>query len=184
MTGNERDAARTRARILAIAQQLFAEHGYAGTSIADIASELGTSKAALYYHFASKEEILSALVAEPVAGYAELAARVEKEPVAPQEILDALIRMTAEAQLLDTLLGNDPSITSVLRRLYSIQDYTEKIVAGLAGPKPNQAAMVRARAAFAVAKQGTFLVIMTNGGVLTRAARVELLGAALRCLAG
>jgi Bacterial regulatory proteins, tetR family len=54
----ERDGVRTRARILEVAQELFTERGYAGTSIADIAGELGTSKAALYYHFKSKEQIL------------------------------------------------------------------------------------------------------------------------------
>jgi AcrR family transcriptional regulator len=41
----------TRARILAIALELFAEQGFAGTSVADIAGRLGTTKAALYYHF-------------------------------------------------------------------------------------------------------------------------------------
>jgi AcrR family transcriptional regulator len=44
----------TRQRILDIARELFATQGYAGTSIAHIATRLGTTKAALYYHFQSK----------------------------------------------------------------------------------------------------------------------------------
>jgi AcrR family transcriptional regulator len=48
----------TRQRILAAAAQLFAERGYDGTSITAIASEVGVSAPALYYHFRSKEEIL------------------------------------------------------------------------------------------------------------------------------
>src|SRR5690349_1916091 len=58
-------AADTRERILEVARRLFTEHGYDGTSLRDIADELGFTKAALYYHFQSKEQILTALV-EPV----------------------------------------------------------------------------------------------------------------------
>jgi AcrR family transcriptional regulator len=57
----------TRERLLAVAAELFAERGYAGTSIRDISERLGLTKAALYYHFASKAEILHALVAQPIA---------------------------------------------------------------------------------------------------------------------
>jgi AcrR family transcriptional regulator len=51
----------TRERILDIALDLFTEKGYDNTSLREIAQRLGFSKAALYYHFASKEEILMAL---------------------------------------------------------------------------------------------------------------------------
>jgi AcrR family transcriptional regulator len=48
----------TRERILDIALELFSEQGYDKTSLRDIAERLGTTKAALYYHFARKEDIL------------------------------------------------------------------------------------------------------------------------------
>src|ERR1700749_1374956 len=48
----------TRERILDIALELFVERGYDKTSLRDIAERLGTTKAALYYHFARKEDIL------------------------------------------------------------------------------------------------------------------------------
>ena len=51
----------TRDRILDIALDLFSTQGYEGTSIREIAQKLGFSKASIYYHFASKEEILVAL---------------------------------------------------------------------------------------------------------------------------
>jgi AcrR family transcriptional regulator len=51
-------AASTRARILDIALALFTEQGYDKTSLRDIAERLGTTKAALYYHFERKEDIL------------------------------------------------------------------------------------------------------------------------------
>jgi len=48
----------TRERILDIALELFTEQGYDKTSLRDIAERLGTTKAALYYHFKSKSDIL------------------------------------------------------------------------------------------------------------------------------
>src|ERR1700733_4172431 len=48
----------TRERIPDIALELFSEQGYDQTSLRDIAERLGTTKAALYYHFARKEDIL------------------------------------------------------------------------------------------------------------------------------
>ncbi|WP_235489043.1 helix-turn-helix domain-containing protein, partial [Frankia sp. AvcI1] len=51
-------ASDTRSRILAAAVSLFGEQGYAGTSVRDISERLGVTKAALYYHFPSKETIL------------------------------------------------------------------------------------------------------------------------------
>jgi AcrR family transcriptional regulator len=51
----------TRERILDISLELFSDQGYERTSLRQIAERLGFSKAAIYYHFASKEEILLAL---------------------------------------------------------------------------------------------------------------------------
>jgi AcrR family transcriptional regulator len=48
-------------RILDVALDLFIENGYDGTSLREVAENLGVTKAALYYHFASKEDILMAL---------------------------------------------------------------------------------------------------------------------------
>ncbi len=54
-------ATSTRERILDIALELFTEQGYDKTSLRDIAEQLGTTKAALYYHFERKEDILMEL---------------------------------------------------------------------------------------------------------------------------
>jgi AcrR family transcriptional regulator len=51
----------TRDRILDIALDLFIEQGFDKTSLREIADQLGFSKAAIYYHFASKDDILMAL---------------------------------------------------------------------------------------------------------------------------
>ncbi|MGH8991039.1 MAG: TetR/AcrR family transcriptional regulator [Acidimicrobiia bacterium] len=56
----------TRERILAVATELFIDQGYEATSLRQIADRLGITKAALYYHFQSKEQIFTALL-EPVS---------------------------------------------------------------------------------------------------------------------
>ena len=48
----------TRERILDVALELFNEQGYDSTSLREIAERLGITKAALYYHFERKEDIL------------------------------------------------------------------------------------------------------------------------------
>ncbi|MFA6618205.1 MAG: TetR/AcrR family transcriptional regulator [Candidatus Neomarinimicrobiota bacterium] len=52
----------THDKIIAVAIKSFAENGYIGTSMREIAEELKISKAALYYHFPGKEEIFSACI--------------------------------------------------------------------------------------------------------------------------
>lgn len=53
--------AETRDRILDAAMDLFIEQGFDGTSLREIAERVGVTKAALYYYFPSKDEILLAL---------------------------------------------------------------------------------------------------------------------------
>jgi len=57
----------TATRVLDIATELVQRRGFNGFSYADIAAEIGTTKAALHYHFANKAALGDALV----AGYSE-----------------------------------------------------------------------------------------------------------------
>ena len=61
---------RTRQRLLAEAQRLFRERGYAATSLEQIAAAAEVTKGAIYGHFASKEDLMiSALEAAPAPDY-------------------------------------------------------------------------------------------------------------------
>jgi len=59
--GDDQADASTREKILDVALDLFTDQGFDGTSMREIAERLHISKPAIYYHFASKEEILLAL---------------------------------------------------------------------------------------------------------------------------
>lgn len=52
----------TKERILEAALELFAENGYLGASMSDIANRLGITKGALYKHYTGKQEILDSIV--------------------------------------------------------------------------------------------------------------------------
>ena len=52
----------TREKIQEVALELFGEQGYDKTSLREIAERLGVTKAALYYHFKTKEEIITSLM--------------------------------------------------------------------------------------------------------------------------
>lgn len=57
----ERQADATRQQLIAVARQLFAERGYAGTSIEDIIERAGVARGALYHHFPGKDALFAAV---------------------------------------------------------------------------------------------------------------------------
>ena len=80
-----------------VASDLFREHGYAGTSIRDIARALSVQGASLYAHVTSKEDVLWAIVDRAATRFeaaADLAERdaAERRPDDPAEALAALVR--------------------------------------------------------------------------------------------
>ncbi|MFC8529601.1 TetR/AcrR family transcriptional regulator [Nocardia sp. NPDC057227] len=62
-----------RAEILDAAGELFTTKGYANTSTRAVADAVGIRQASLYHHFAAKDDILDALLADTVAGPLEFA---------------------------------------------------------------------------------------------------------------
>ena len=84
----------TKQRILDVALDLFTEQGYDGTSLRQIAEQLGVTKAALYYHFESKEDILMALHMRLHEFGKEALVRIGEGPVTLalwEELLDEIV---------------------------------------------------------------------------------------------
>ncbi|MBU2667069.1 TetR/AcrR family transcriptional regulator [Actinoplanes bogorensis] len=67
----------TRERVLSVALELFARQGYQATSLREISERLGVTKAAVYFHFRTKPEILTALLRDYADSIAALAADAE-----------------------------------------------------------------------------------------------------------
>jgi AcrR family transcriptional regulator len=178
-------SADTKQRILRIAGELFARQGYTGTTIADIARELGTTTAALYYHFPSKADILGGLLAEPLATYRRIIESLQVGHSAPGEVLGAFIDLNVEARELAAVIDRDPAVLAMIDEELprTSQQLTADVVTALAGPGADRAAVIRAHAAFAVVKSATMAALELSGGKLTAADRAEILATALRTLA-
>jgi AcrR family transcriptional regulator len=85
----------TREQIRAVALEMFAERGYDGTSLREIAEQLGVTKAAVYYHFKTKEDILVSLLEDFLAQVDELLDWAQDQP-AGQATRRALVERYAE----------------------------------------------------------------------------------------
>ena len=85
----------TKKRILEAALELFAQSGYLGTSMSDIAGQLGITKGALYKHYVSKQELptLANELMGDVERYKDFFAALEKTspfPIAFEALGDGI----------------------------------------------------------------------------------------------
>jgi AcrR family transcriptional regulator len=141
-------AADTRQRILDIATELFRENGYAGTSIRDIADGLGMTKAALYYHFTCKDDVLDALVAPTVTAIEAFIDSAEQTPgTDPAELLRRFVTILGRnAPTLSTALG-DPVVLRTEAGRFRLMEKQARLIKLIAGPDADEDRLLRARAA-------------------------------------
>src|ERR1700678_1056551 len=85
----------TRSRVQEVALELFAQQGYEKTSLREIAERLGVTKAALYYHFKSKEDIVHSFTDDYFAEFDALVAWAKDQPprsdATRREVLDSYV---------------------------------------------------------------------------------------------
>jgi AcrR family transcriptional regulator len=82
----------TRTRIQQVALELFTERGYEATSLREIAAHIGVTKAALYYHFKTKDDIIDSLVHDRGAQTQELIDWAAAQPPSPETRKELLRR--------------------------------------------------------------------------------------------
>ena len=101
------EALQTKKSILAAAQKIFTERGFAKASLSDIAREANVTRGAIYWHFSNKSELLAALMEEEATKvniYNTLRQAVEENQRDPLGLLKkwALSHLTDEAASLFT----------------------------------------------------------------------------------
>ena len=86
-----------RAHILGVAAALFAQQGFAGTSMNEVGRASGISKAALYHYFRDKRQIVAEIAQAHVARLEALVADVQARRLAPEaQLRELILRFVAE----------------------------------------------------------------------------------------
>lgn len=89
-----RDPDRTRAEILEIATHEFADKGYAGARVDEIAAKTRTTKRMIYYYFGGKESLYIAVLERAYAGIRALEQQLDVDHLAPDEAIRQLAGLT------------------------------------------------------------------------------------------
>lgn len=141
MTSPTREAARPRAsgrdRVGEAALRLFSEHGVSGTSLQMIADDMGVTKAALYYHYRTKDDLVLGVVTPFLDRLLDAVgvARLHRGWRAQAEAtLVALVDMIVDVRQLYALVANDPSVPPLLAAHPRLEHVTAELATLLAGP--------------------------------------------------
>ncbi|MGH3392849.1 MAG: TetR/AcrR family transcriptional regulator [Actinomadura sp.] len=145
-----------------MALDLFAENGYEKTSLREIAERLGVTKAALYYHFKSKEDIVVSLFDDLLSAVDELIAWGRRQPVSPQTRRELLRRYTEVMRddgrrLMRCLHENQPAFRE-LKPGAAMRDRFRTLSALMAAPDAAPVDAFRARVALFTINAGEFLL--------------------------
>lgn len=141
----------TSARIRETAAELFAAHGYEGTSLREIAERVGITKAALYYHYPSKEALLHAIVQPLLDDLRDLVdetTHMLEGAEAKRRFIEDYLGLVLRHRWVCAILFRDlTSITAIGAMIEQLKAMALKLQVVLGGPDPTSEHRVRAAAA-------------------------------------
>lgn len=142
----------TRQRLIDVAVDLFTRHSFAGTSLQMIADELGFTKAAIYHHFRTREQLLAAVLA-PILGELRMiveAAESRRTACARAErMLSGYAALAVRNRSLVAVLAADPSVATALGERPEWRDLIGRQLALLADVEPGPVGAVKASMVYA-----------------------------------
>lgn len=112
MSSRALQAEHTRAQILETARRLFVERGYDATSLQLIADELRLTKAAVYYHFRAKTELLHAIMhpdLERIATLVDEAAAMRGRRARIEHVVNGVADFLVENRQYAVMASSDPA---------------------------------------------------------------------------
>ena len=147
-----RDGSMTRSEILGAAMRSFVEQGYDKTSLREIAEAVGVTKAALYYHFRTKDDIVRAAMDEYVDAVNAILDRFEEQPPGAERnaaLADSLLDLLGGAGALPFQFGQ-ANPTVMARENFGTRnaEYVRRFMSLAAGPEPGADAALRSALAF------------------------------------
>jgi AcrR family transcriptional regulator len=137
----------TRQRLVEVAVELFTRHSVAGTSLQMISDELGLTKSAIYHHFRTREELLSAVI-EPlmaeVTGLVEAAEARRGARARADHLIVGFATLAASNRELVPLLSGDPGVLELLRMRSEWAAVVRRQMSLLADVEPGLGGQVKA----------------------------------------
>jgi len=145
-------ATNTRQRLIDVAVELFTRHSFAGTSLQMIADEVGFTKAAIYHHFRTREQLLAAVL-EPILRELRTiveAAQMRRTAHARAEhMLSGYAALAVRNRGLVAVLAADPSVATALHERPEWRELIGRQLALLADVDPGPVGEVKASMVYA-----------------------------------
>ncbi|MGS2808017.1 TetR/AcrR family transcriptional regulator [Nocardia sp. MW-W600-9] len=145
----------TKQAIRDAAVQLFAAKGFEQTSLREVADMVGITKASLYYHYASKLDLLLAIIDPIIDHMRDIVTDIDAVPYDDEGIravLRTYLRGMIRHRAAGALCVRDTAaiVNAIADRYPDLMEPTRELRTWLAGPDPDQEAMLRAAAAIEV----------------------------------
>ena len=146
----------TRTRILAAARALFAERGYALTSLADIAAAVGLTKTAVAYHFHPKDRLAAELLAPAAEDLLTLLGTdfAGDRRATVEALVTFMVRHRAVNRLLMEDIGSADNAPPGSPG-EAIRAFRDELLAKLTGPDPDDETRLRGWAVLGALQWGT-----------------------------
>jgi AcrR family transcriptional regulator len=134
-----------RARVIAAAQELFAERGISGTSLQNIADHMGVQKAAVYYQFKTKEDIVLAVL-EPahdaLQAVVDASGRESSSEGAADTAIMGLVDLIVDQREAMATLYGDPEAQRLINEHPTFKLLIGRLGELILGPDPSPARRV------------------------------------------
>ncbi|MBV5242288.1 MULTISPECIES: TetR/AcrR family transcriptional regulator [Mycolicibacterium] len=173
----------TRRRLIDVAIELFKRYSVAGTSLQMISDELGLTKSAIYHHFRTRDELLTAVMEPLIAEVAEIvdAAEEQRTPHARADhMLVGYASIAARHRTLIPLLSGDPGVVALLRTRSEWGDLVRRQLALFSEVEPGLGGQVKA--ALAMSGIASAAGVDYGGDVDDDTLRDQLIAAGRRAL--
>ncbi|MEU4560508.1 helix-turn-helix domain-containing protein [Actinoplanes sp. NPDC023936] len=149
----------TAARIRTAALELIALKGVHQVSLREIAERVGITKPALYYHFASREDLVRSLV-QPLIDEVEATLADAGPGSDPRELLGSYFDAIYRHRDVTAMIMGDPSVLAMVDLATAVAGWRQRLVTALVGPAPSLAQLTRAQ--MAIGGLGDCTIVMPD----------------------
>jgi AcrR family transcriptional regulator len=130
-----------KAQLHDTALRLFARDGVEGTSLQAIADEMGVTKAAVYYHYKTKEELVIGVVSPIFEELDAIIRRAEGQrgrTARLETLITGIVGLVVDNRSRYSMVIGDPYLSRVMEQHRDMQDWWTRILALVAGPEPDR----------------------------------------------